>query len=93
MQERLKTLLPSQWNRIPVTTFHALGLTILQENRVAAGLPRGFRVVSDLEREKALVESLQCSTRKTQRILREISRLKRNDLQPDSAQDLQTAWS
>ena len=77
MQERLKILVPENWNKIPVTTFHAFGFQFLQENRVPAGLPRGFRIAGTRERKSLLMSSLKLSDRKASKVLQEVSRLKR----------------
>ena len=53
MRKRLSELVPDHFEKIPVMTFHALGLQILKENRVAAGLPRGFQVVEEVVYEKS----------------------------------------
>lgn len=91
MRQRLKALLPEQWRDIPLTTFHGLGYRILQEHRVAAGLPRGLRVTSDAERRMFLKESLKLSERKAKKVLQKISRLKRNRQEPGA--DVSAAWA
>lgn len=78
LRQRLRTLLPNQCTQVPVTTFHGLGLQILQQNRVAAGLARGFRIASDTERRTLLITALDISGRKAKKLLQEISRTKRN---------------
>ncbi|MGI9301951.1 MAG: UvrD-helicase domain-containing protein, partial [Gammaproteobacteria bacterium] len=91
MRARLEDLLPNQWQDIPVTTFHALGLSILQENRVAAGLPRGFRVTNEAERQALLKEACGVSARKADRILKAVSTLKRTRRPPPAGAELATA--
>ena len=93
MRDRLETLLPRRYDRVPVMTFHSLGLRILEENRVAAGLPRGFRVGSDAERRALLMDRLNMSGRKARSTLREISRLKRQRLDTSAGSDVSQAYS
>ncbi len=93
MRDRLETLLPRQYDRVPVMTFHSLGLRILDENRVAAGLPRGFRVGSDAERQALLMDRLNMSGRKARTTLREISGLKRQRLDASTGSDVSQAYS
>lgn len=93
MRERLKSLLPEQWRPIPLMTFHALAWRILLENRVAAGLPRGFRVSSDPERARWLCDAFDFSDRKAKKALQEISLLKRQGRRPDPGTALAACWA
>ncbi len=93
MRERLESLLPGQYERVPVMTFHSLGLKILEENRVAAGLPRGFRVSSDAERQALLMDRLKLSGRKARKALREISLLNRQQLSAAADSEVSDACS
>jgi DNA helicase-2/ATP-dependent DNA helicase PcrA len=93
MRERLKALLPEQWRQILVMTFHALAYRILLENRVAAGLPRDFRVSSEFERKQLLCEAFALADRKAKAALREISLLKRQGRHPEPGTALATYWS
>ena len=77
MQDRLRTLLPDVWDQIPIFTFHALGLSILQEHWNAAGLQRGFRIASDAERLQLLQDGLGISEKKARSQLSAISQAKR----------------
>jgi DNA helicase-2/ATP-dependent DNA helicase PcrA len=86
MRERLAQLLPGVAARIPIHTFHSLGLTILREQSAArpdaaagaiAGLASGFRIASEEERVKALAEALGVSERKADTRLRAISKATR----------------
>ena len=77
MRERLHRLLPAVADAIPLFTFHALGMSILQEHWNAAGLQRGFRVASDAERQHLLRETLGVSARQTRSLLSAISVAKR----------------
>ena len=85
MRERLHTLLPDVAENIPLFTFHALGMSILQEHWNAAGLQRGFRVASDAERQHLLRETLGVSARQTRGLLSAISVAKRTGKTPAEA--------
>lgn len=94
MRDRLKLLLPETWRDIPVLTFHGLGFQLVQENRVALGLPRGFRIVSDLERKSYVMETFGLPERKTQRILQALSLCKRGSASPEPRESqLFAVWS
>ena len=77
MRERLTALLPDCAQRVPIHTFHSLGLAILREHATAAGLHRGFRVASEAERAALLAETLDLAAAKAERLLRAISKEKR----------------
>lgn len=77
MTERLERLLPAEADRVPVMTFHALGLSILREHGERLGLSPGFRVASEAERRRFLAESLAISERKASELLGRLSRHKR----------------
>ena len=85
MTERLDALLPGEAERPAVHTFHSLGHAILREHPGAAGLHRGFRLADEKTRSGALAETLSCSERKAQRLLRAISTAKRGG-QPASTE-------
>jgi DNA helicase-2/ATP-dependent DNA helicase PcrA len=57
LRSRLEGLLGEAAGEVTVATFHALGLTILRENAVAAGLPETFRIAEESEREAARAEA------------------------------------
>ena len=82
MRDRLRTLLPDDWERIPLHTFHSLGLSILREHWNAAGLQRGFRIASEAERLQLLRDALQVSERKARGRLSAISHAKRTGEPP-----------
>ena len=63
MKERLAQLLPESGLRIPVLTFHALGLLILQEQAARLDMPPDFRVADDRERSRLMVENAGLSER------------------------------
>ena len=85
MRERLHRLLPAVADTIPLFTFHALGMSVLQEHWNAAGLQRGFRVASDAERQRLLRETLGVSARRTRSLLSAISVAKRTGQAPAEA--------
>jgi DNA helicase-2/ATP-dependent DNA helicase PcrA len=92
MAERLKALVPDAATRIPVHTFHSLGLAILREHPNAAGLQRGFHLADETERTAALAEWLGIAERKARDLLPAISRAKRTgDAQPDELAAYQDA--
>ena len=77
MRDRLRALLPEAWERVALHTFHSLGLSILTEHHNAAGLQRGFRVASEVERVRLLRDALGISERKARTRLSAISRARR----------------
>jgi len=77
MSERLERLLPGQADRVPVTTFHALGLPILGEHGVRLGLPASMRVASQSDRCELLQPTLSHSERAASQLLGRISGYKR----------------
>ena len=85
MRSRLKTLLPDVWEDIPIFTFHALGLAILQEHWNAAGLQRGFRIATAAQRLDLLRQALDVSETQARRLLASISHVKRTRTAPEAA--------
>src|SRR5262249_56334501 len=77
MRERLTALLPDCAQRVPIHTFHSLGLAILREPATATGLHRGFRVANEAERAALLAQTLDIAATKAERLLRAISKEKR----------------
>ena len=61
MRERVGALLHDKrvTREITIGTFHALGLTILRQERKALGLPRGFTIYDQSDQMGALRESLR----------------------------------
>ena len=90
MRERLRSLLPEQYSRIPILTFHALAYRILRENRVGAGLPRGFRISSEQERQQFLCENFGISQRKAEKALKQIALQKRRGEQAGPGSDIES---
>ena len=82
MRDRLRALLPDAWERVPLHTFHSLGLSILKEHHNAAGLQRGFRVASDAERTELLRDTLDISEKRAHGALSAISQAKRTRTRP-----------
>ncbi|MGK9234375.1 UvrD-helicase domain-containing protein [Inquilinus limosus] len=83
MRERLEILLPGAAARMPIHTFHSLGLALLREHGEAAGLHRDFRVAGEAERAALLQEVLEVSRTRAERLLRAISRAKRTGVPAD----------
>ncbi len=77
MRERLGALLPEVATGVPVFTFHALGLSMLQEHGSRVGLQAGFRLAEQRESAAFVTEFAGISPRKAARLLQAISRLKR----------------
>lgn len=76
MRERLEQLLPASGRRVPVTTFHGLGLQILREFGGLVGLPPELSVVLPPERVALLAEALGITQRQARHRLEEISALR-----------------
>ena len=85
MRKRLQSLLSDVWAKIPLFTFHALGMAILQAHWNAAGLQRGFRVAAEAERQQLLQDALGVSVRQTRSLLSAISVAKRTGTTPAEA--------
>ena len=77
MRDRLRALLPDAWEQIPIHTFHSLGLSLATEHHNAAGLQRGFRVASEVERIQLLRDTLGIPERRARARLSGISHAKR----------------
>src|SRR2546421_10952436 len=56
LRQRLDGLLGPVAEDVTVSTFHALGLTILRENAAAVGLSDRFRIAEDAERLAVIAE-------------------------------------
>jgi DNA helicase-2/ATP-dependent DNA helicase PcrA len=89
MRHRLRVLLDDVWQQIPIMTFHALGLSILQEYWNAAGLQRGFRLASEAERLTLLQQARDISESQARRLLPVISRAKRTRTAPEDVRHAQ----
>jgi DNA helicase II / ATP-dependent DNA helicase PcrA len=76
MRARLMELLGGRATQIPIHTFHSLGLSMLRQWPAAAGLNDGFRVADASEQMALLARTLDLSERKTNTMLRAISRAK-----------------
>ncbi len=87
MLGRLKKLLGRKTQEVSILTFHGIGLQILEENREAAGLPRGFRTADEKERKSFAVKALKWSEKKTQTAMRRLALLKRQGLKPQPQSD------
>ncbi len=70
MRERLRQLLPDgRGDRVPVTTFHALGLLILREQQEKLGLGAPLRVADEREALALARETLGLSAADARRLL------------------------
>jgi DNA helicase-2/ATP-dependent DNA helicase PcrA len=85
LRERLEQLLANSRASVPVYTFHALGLTILQERSAAVGLQPGFRVASEQEQVQILADAMKIREKKARGVLERISQLQRTDRPYDDA--------
>lgn len=90
MCQRLVTLLPTQGRDVPVMTFHALGLTILQEYGHLLDLPEAIRVATEVEQVQVLAEELDITESAARTLLVQISRARRGarTLDPDLERSL-----
>jgi DNA helicase-2/ATP-dependent DNA helicase PcrA len=77
MRARLEALLGERAARVPVMTFHALGLSILEEHGARLGLAQPVHVASRGECVRLLQKALGASEQKAARLLARISREKR----------------
>ena len=85
LRSRLRTLLPDVWEHLPIFTFHALGLAILQEHWNAAGLQRGFRIATAAQRADLLRQALDVSEAQARHLLASVSHVKRTRTTPEAA--------
>lgn len=74
MRERLQRLSPDVAGRIPVQTFHSLGLSLVREHAQRFDLPPTFRVADDEERRALLGAVAGCSAREAGRLLERMSK-------------------
>ena len=77
MQERLSALIPQAADRMLVSTFHGLGLALLQEFAEEAGLSPDFRVATPAERADVIRRLFGVSSNKADQTLEEIGRYRR----------------
>ncbi|MCG8592577.1 MAG: UvrD-helicase domain-containing protein, partial [Proteobacteria bacterium] len=78
LETRLAALLGDGAKSVLATTFHGLGLRMLQEQRAALGLHRGFRIADEAERAALVRELSGASERGSRRLVAELSRWKRS---------------
>jgi len=79
LRERLRALLPERGQRVPVHTFHSLGLSLLQEHGPLVDLPEGFRVADEAERLELARVGLGLSEKRARSLLRQLSLARRQD--------------
>ena len=78
MADRLGQQLSNSEQRVPVMTFHSLGLSMLREHHERLELPRSFRVAGDAERVRLLAEISDLSEQRTARWLTKLSQARRS---------------
>ncbi|MFH0702208.1 MAG: UvrD-helicase domain-containing protein [bacterium] len=83
MQERLKILLPENWQKINIHTFHSLCFSILKEYPHDAGLNPDFRIANEQEKNFLLTENPDISESKARKLLGKISKAKRTQEKDD----------
>jgi len=94
MSGRLERLLPGKVHRVPLMTFHALGLAILREQASRVDMRAPLRVVGEAERVRLLTETLSTTQRRARQLLGRVSRWKRGEstagapLKPEDRQAL-----
>ncbi len=76
LKERLKRLIPGQADRVPVQTFHSLGLRLVTEQRERLKLPEQFRLISEPERLQLVADLWELSPRQAARRLKQLKTLK-----------------
>jgi DNA helicase-2/ATP-dependent DNA helicase PcrA len=79
MRERLARLILGDAGQVAIHTFHSFALSLLRApaGTAAAGLHRGFRIAGERERILLLMETLQITAAKAERMLKTISSAKR----------------
>jgi DNA helicase II / ATP-dependent DNA helicase PcrA len=82
MKTRLRDSLGADSGKIPIHTFHSLGLMMLREHASAAGLERGFRVAGEAERAAALAAALDLPQPRAENLIRAISKAERAETAP-----------
>ncbi|MCP4656394.1 MAG: UvrD-helicase domain-containing protein, partial [bacterium] len=82
MRDRLEELLPGTARRIPVTTFHGLGLGIVRENHSALGLPRGVRVADDATRRELVAAGFGVSKKEAGQLIAELIAARQDQASP-----------
>jgi superfamily I DNA/RNA helicase len=82
MRTRLRDSLGADSAKIPIHTFHSLGLMMLREHASAAGLERWFRVVGEAERAAALAAALDLPQPRAENLIRAVSKAKRAETAP-----------
>lgn len=91
MIERLERLLPEQAQRVPVMTFHSLGLSILREHGTRLALPPSVRVASEADRCELVQQALSLSEQAARQLLGRLCRLKRQVVVGQSAEKTEDA--
>jgi DNA helicase-2/ATP-dependent DNA helicase PcrA len=91
LRERLVALLGDRGARVPAVTFHALALSILEEQArehgAALGLRPDFRLASEAERIAVLTCGLGVSERRAKQLLDEISQRARSGVAAEAGSE------
>ena len=77
MKERLLALLGESDPGSEITTFHGLGLSILQEHGNLLGLPAGFRVADEKACGRVLRDCLEAAPQQASKLLAQMSQARR----------------
>jgi superfamily I DNA/RNA helicase len=92
MRERLRDRLGADAHKIPIHTFHSLGLAMLREHSEAAGLEAGFRIVDEAERAAALAAALNVPRPRAESLIRAIAKSERTGLPNNNVADARAAY-
>ena len=88
LTDRIARLLPNQAKYLTVTTFHGLGMSMLQEQGQRLDLPVPLQVAGRNQCLELVQETMSLPLRKATRFLADVSKWKRSN--PTSATDSQT---
>lgn len=77
LRNRLETLVPEEASRIPVLTFHGLGLSIVRDEADVLGLPSDPRVIDAAEQESLVRSLFGLSEREARKRLSAFSEIRR----------------
>ena len=93
IRERLKNLLydNSAGNKVSVSTFHALGLTILKEHFSALNRTKNFILTDEAQKEEIMKSIAGCDKKIVSRILDEISLAKQKLFTANDIENKETA--
>ena len=89
IKDRLTRLLDTAMNRErpTVTTFHALGLSILREHSEKTGRHKNFYVIDEHDKEYILLKKLHCDKKHSKGIAHDITNIKQRVQSQDEIKD------